>query len=242
MRLGLYRLFLSCLLFCSAIKREASFTVTVNKTIRGRSSRVLGKISFQGSAYQRSWKVWKDCESPPHTRRYLPPTFIPQWLPVSHRSRITVANLTLALHPCHKINKSIIFPHTCAPCITTRLKIVSSHIPVSLLNIPPSMAKLLGSTRVTIVNQCCGSETYRDGNAMCLNVGNKKLPHLINPLLSGRLSELWVFYTKQTWQTTWRNTPYESDAVILGLCLPCMQQVKPISKDLMRLCFEYVDI
>lgn len=146
MRLGLYRLFLGCLLFHSAIKREASFTVTVNKTIRDRSSRVLGKISFQGSAYQHSWKVWKDCEGPPHTRSYLPPTFIPQCLRASHRSCITVANLTLALHPCHKINKSITFLHTCTPSITTRLKIVSSHIPVSLLNIPPSMPKLLEST------------------------------------------------------------------------------------------------
>lgn len=160
MRLGLYRLFLSCLLFHSAIKREASFTVTVNKTIRDRSSRVPGKISFQGSAYQRSWKVWKDCEGPPHMRSYLPPTFIPQWLPVSLRSRITVANLTLALHPCHKINKSITIPHTCTPSTTTRLKIGSSHIPVSLLNIPPSMPKLLESTWVTIVSQCCGSKTH----------------------------------------------------------------------------------
>ena len=149
MRLGLYRLFLGCLLFQCAIKREASFIVTVNKTIRGRSSRVPRKISFQGSAYQRSWKVLKDCEGPA--------TFPP---PSSHNValslwiRITVANLTLALHSCYKINKSITFPHTWTASVTTQVKIVSSHMPVSLLNIPPSMPKLLESTWVTIVSQC----------------------------------------------------------------------------------------
>lgn len=147
MRLGLYRLFLGCLLFHSAIKSEASLTVTVNKTIRGRSSRVLGKISFQGSAYQRSWKVGKDCLSPPYARGCLPPPSSHNGpLSLSLRSRITAANLTLALHPCQKINKSITLPHTCAPSIATRLSGVSSHVPVKLLNILPSILELLEST------------------------------------------------------------------------------------------------
>lgn len=123
MCLGLYRLFLSCLLFQSAIKREAPFIVTVNKTIRGTSSRVLGKISFQGSAYQRSWKVWKDCEGPRQdaTFPHLHPTTAPCLSPKPHYS-----SKSHALHRCQKINKSITFPHTRMHSITTWLQITRS--------------------------------------------------------------------------------------------------------------------
>lgn len=115
MRLGLYRLFRSCLLFQSAIKRETPFIVTVNKTIKGRSSRVLGKISFQGSAYQRSWKVWKDCEGLQQdaTFPHLHPRSAACLSPKPH-----YCSKSHALHPCHKINKSITFPHTHASLLS----------------------------------------------------------------------------------------------------------------------------
>lgn len=119
MRLGLYRLFLSCLLFQRAIKREASFIVTVNKTISGRSSLVLGKISFQGSAYQRSWKVWKDCKGPRQHATFPPPSSHDGSLSLSPNPHYRVKSH--ALRPCHKINKSITFPHTSVHYITTWL-------------------------------------------------------------------------------------------------------------------------
>ncbi|MEQ2243304.1 hypothetical protein ILYODFUR_005698 [Ilyodon furcidens] len=56
---------------------EAPFIVTVNKTISGRSSRVLRKISFQGSAYQRSWKVLNYCEDPPQSETLPSPHLHP---------------------------------------------------------------------------------------------------------------------------------------------------------------------
>lgn len=113
-RLRLYLLFLGCLLFQSAIKMEASSVVTVNKTISGRSSRLLRKISFQGSAYQRSWKGFEGLRGPSQTRSHPPhhPAFIPRRLCASPWIRIMVANLPFALNSCHKINKSITFPHT----------------------------------------------------------------------------------------------------------------------------------
>lgn len=85
---------------------------------------------------------------------------------------------------------------------STATEIASSHISVSLLNIPPSMAKLLGSTQVTIVSQCCGSELHVMVMLMRVDVAKKRHHHLINPMLRRKLFELWVFYTKQTWQTT----------------------------------------
>lgn len=40
--------------------------------------------------------------------------------------------------------------------------------------------------------------THWYGNAMCLNVEKKTLPHLIIPMLIRKRFELWVFYTPQT--------------------------------------------
>lgn len=48
--------------FRAPLKERRLFLVTVNKTIRDRLSWVLGMISFKGSAYQCSLKVWKDCK------------------------------------------------------------------------------------------------------------------------------------------------------------------------------------
>lgn len=132
----------------------------------------------------------------------FPPPSSNNGSPSSRHSRITVANLTLVWHLCHKINKSITFPHTAMASTATRVEIASSHISVSLLNIPPSMPKLLGSTQVTIVSQCCGSELHVMVMLMRVNVEKKRHRHLINPMLRRKLFELWVFYTKQTWQTT----------------------------------------
>lgn len=58
------------------------------------------------------------------------------------------------------------------------------------------MPKLLGRTQVTIVSQCCGSELHVMLMPMRLNVEEKRHHHLINPLLSRKLFELWVFCTK----------------------------------------------
>lgn len=97
---------------------------------------------------------------------------------VSFWIRITVTNLTLALHPCHKINKSITVPHMLAS-ITTWIQIVSSHMSVSLLNILPSMPKLLESTSVTIVSQCRWSA---HANMKMLSAWKEPAPLLRTPL------------------------------------------------------------
>lgn len=73
---------------------------------------------------------------------HLHPTMAPCISPKPHYC--TEGDLILALHSCCKIHKSITF--TCTPSITTQVQIASSHMPVSLLNIPPSMPKLLEST------------------------------------------------------------------------------------------------
>lgn len=87
-------------------------------------------------------------------------------------------------------------PHTGMASTATRVEIASSHISVSLLNIPPSMPKLLGRTQVTIVSQCCGSQLHVMLMPTRLNVKKKRHHHLINPMLSRKLFELWVFCTK----------------------------------------------
>lgn len=90
------------------------------------------------------------------------------------------------------------------------------------------MAKLLESTWVTIVSQCCGSKTHGDGNAICLNVEKKgtRSPH--KPLAErGAFWIVGVLHKANMANNMEEDLHPErsSSSIILGLCFPWMQQV-----------------
>lgn len=90
------------------------------------------------------------------------------------------------------------------------------------------MAKLLESTWVTIVSQCCGSKTHGDGNAICLNVEKKDAPSPHKPLAErGAFWIVGVLHKANMANNMEEDLQPErsSSSIILGLCFPWMQQV-----------------